>query len=562
MKLKIMIFALLLVSSFGTAFAIEHPDPPTNLIAYASARQVELHWTAPLDDGGSPIIDYLIQYKLSTDRGWDYVDTRSTSLVYTITGLTNGLSYDFRVITQTTQSYSFSSTSISITLPLPTTPDPPTKPIAIPGDRQVHLSWTAPLNTGGFPINNYYIEYKIASDTDWDYINTLDNLLEYTITGLINGELYGFRVSADNVQSFGLSSTIVTAVPSKTTSTAPSTPTNLTAISDDGKVHLSWVAPLDEGSSAIINYFITYKLSIDTDWDYIETRDSILEYTITGLTNGLSYDFQVTAANAQLFGTPSSIVTAIPSETPDESKKKSNGGCSDCIYPTIGFDTKGTLLVTDGICINNSCMDAGAYHTEYPMVNTTIYSPNTISVKYYENGSPSNIKLIQLGIGVNEVGLPLSESQALIEVHLNYFKNDMYNPTIKEIILIDPDEIIHMYDADVFLVSCMDDSNYSDCLQTDFSYSYSKAPTSPILVSNAVDYNKNTRNFYFNDGLNVSSPPIIIPPKIEKEPRECKISSVPNRNNPCQFLPMIEYEQYRAQQLLLNNSTTILQRLK
>lgn len=226
----------------------------------------------------------------------------------------------------------------------------------------------------------------------------------------------------------------------------------------------------------------------------------------------------------------------IPDIIEEPIPKKSNGGCSDCTSPTISYDRYGIKRVDNGVCINDICVDGGSYHTEYPMKSTLLYWPNTISLKYYENHGPSNMKMVQLGIGAKEIGSPLSESQAIIMVWLNPFKGDMYNPTIKEIIIVDPDEILAYTDGTVQLVQCMDDSNNElGCLQTDFSYSYAKPPASPILVTNGWDIPRNAKNNYINDGLNVIYyTPEILEPKKEEYICNDPIKLPMTRNN-CHF---------------------------
>jgi titin len=71
------------------------PAAPRELRATARARQVRLTWSAPASNGAA-IGDYLIQR--STGRGWTTVrDGVSTARSYTVSGLTNGTSYRFRV---------------------------------------------------------------------------------------------------------------------------------------------------------------------------------------------------------------------------------------------------------------------------------------------------------------------------------------------------------------------------------------------------------------------------------------------------------------------------------
>jgi len=75
------------------------PDAPSGLEATPSSEQMLLSWTAPVSNGGAEITDYLIEYKLSSEpTTWTtFADGTSTNTTATVTGLTNNLSYDFRV---------------------------------------------------------------------------------------------------------------------------------------------------------------------------------------------------------------------------------------------------------------------------------------------------------------------------------------------------------------------------------------------------------------------------------------------------------------------------------
>lgn len=73
------------------------PEVPGDVSVTAGDRQVDLTWSPPLDDGGLPV-QYQVEY--STDDGTTWVaypldDATATSV--TVTGLTNGSSYVFRV---------------------------------------------------------------------------------------------------------------------------------------------------------------------------------------------------------------------------------------------------------------------------------------------------------------------------------------------------------------------------------------------------------------------------------------------------------------------------------
>ena len=69
------------------------PSQVLNLTGTAGLQQVTLSWTAPIDTGGSPITGY----KYNIDGG-AYISTGAATTSRTISGLTNGTSYTFKVL--------------------------------------------------------------------------------------------------------------------------------------------------------------------------------------------------------------------------------------------------------------------------------------------------------------------------------------------------------------------------------------------------------------------------------------------------------------------------------
>ena len=76
--------------------------------------------------------------------------------------------------------------------------------------------------------------------------------------------------------------------------TVPDTPTNLMADATDGTVTLAWEAPEDDGGSAVTDY--EYRINSRGGWISIGSTNTT--HTVTGLTNGSAYVFQVRAVNA------------------------------------------------------------------------------------------------------------------------------------------------------------------------------------------------------------------------------------------------------------------------
>ena len=92
---------------------------------------------------------------------------------------------------------------------------------------------------------------------------------------------------------------------------APGPPKNLSAASGDRRVRLTWAAADDSGS-AIDRYEVRRGSG---SWTAVPGGGSARDTTVTGLTNGTGYTFQVRAHNAEGDG-PAAAVTATPATVP------------------------------------------------------------------------------------------------------------------------------------------------------------------------------------------------------------------------------------------------------
>ena len=111
-------------------------------------EEISVSWTAP-DDGGETITGYDTRYKLSTVSDWtDGPSVNGTTTSTTITGLTNGLTYNVQVRAE--NSIGTSEWSTSATLKVFTVPDAPGVPTVTGQDRQLEVIWGAPDNGGKY----------------------------------------------------------------------------------------------------------------------------------------------------------------------------------------------------------------------------------------------------------------------------------------------------------------------------------------------------------------------------------------------------------------------------
>jgi len=91
------------------------PSPPVTVSGVSGNGQVVLSWGAPVLPGGANITDYTVQY--SSGSGYTtFSRAASTALTATVTGLTNGTSYTFRVsATNSAGTSAYSTVSSSVT---------------------------------------------------------------------------------------------------------------------------------------------------------------------------------------------------------------------------------------------------------------------------------------------------------------------------------------------------------------------------------------------------------------------------------------------------------------
>ena len=284
-------------SSSTSATPVGLPGIPTGLKAVAGNDQVALNWTAPAFDGGSAI-DYYVLYQ----ETFDIVHT--TSLTATITGLTNGHSYSFTIAAHTpvgtgTQSGAVSSTPYTI-------PNAPTGLTAVGGNAHATLDWASPAFNGGSAIIGYNV-YRSTSETgDYSIVNSpSDNT--YIDTGLTNGQIYWYKVSAVNAAGEGAMTAPASTIPF----TVPNAPTGLTAVGGNAQVTLNWTAPIFNGGSAI-DYYVIYQNGIAQAGHLTE-----ITTTVTGLINGLSYSFTVAAHNPAGEGAQSTATSSTPYTVPN-----------------------------------------------------------------------------------------------------------------------------------------------------------------------------------------------------------------------------------------------------
>ncbi len=225
------------------------PEAPGRPVGSAGNAQVSLQWDAPASDGGRAITGYAVQR--STDgQVWTTAigNTSSDGRTATVTGLTNGTSYVFRVAAINTSGqgpWSEGSAAVAPTAPAPPAPpgppvpppppppppapagpgaNPPAEPpvTIVPEDPQpgrvatapdapeatalvksARVEWTESTNPGSSAITHYWVQaYPGGQGCEASSDDTLACIVE----DLTPGVEYTFTVEAINGVGFSLPS--------------------------------------------------------------------------------------------------------------------------------------------------------------------------------------------------------------------------------------------------------------------------------------------------------------------------------------------------------------------
>jgi hypothetical protein len=271
------------------------PGAPRSISVAPGDGVVDVSWQSP----GGGVDEFRVDV---LDGGGAVAATRTTTTTSaSLNGLTNGTTYTAVVVAINGPTSTPSPPSSSfVPRGRPAAPAPATA--AITALLTVTVSWTPPADTGGSPITGYEVSNNGATPQ-----TVGAGVTSLAFPGLVEGSTYTFTVRA--VTAVGTSGPAT--APAVTVERAvPSAPANVIAVADDGTATLSWDASAGNGTTVT-----GYTVTSSAGGTYPATGTSA---SVTGLSNGTSYTFEVRAngANGTQSG-PGGSNAVTPSGTPD-----------------------------------------------------------------------------------------------------------------------------------------------------------------------------------------------------------------------------------------------------
>ncbi|CAH0684241.1 unnamed protein product [Chilo suppressalis] len=180
------------------------PSQPLNFVVREiTSRTVALQWAPPESDGGSPVTNYVVEYKTVKGKKWTKVVTvGGATRDYRVENIREKDDLVFRVSAENAVGVSLPALSQTVRLEKhANVPSPPTAPLEIRtvGNNIVMTSWGTPEWDGGAPLLGYNVAIRDVTKTMWMEVGTVDaHTLKFAVRDLSEDHTYMVRIYARN----------------------------------------------------------------------------------------------------------------------------------------------------------------------------------------------------------------------------------------------------------------------------------------------------------------------------------------------------------------------------
>uniref|UniRef100_A0A3B4GL88 Immunoglobulin like and fibronectin type III domain containing 1, tandem duplicate 2 n=1 Tax=Pundamilia nyererei TaxID=303518 RepID=A0A3B4GL88_9CICH len=349
---------------------LDKPTPPLGPaeVTESSATCIEFRWRPPKDDGGSPVINYIMERQQVGRNTWKKIGEIPGVSSYRDTGVERGRKYCYRIRAVTAEGTSEVMETEEMqagTLAFPGPPAPPK--VASAFDDCINLSWAPPSNTGGSRILGYILEKRKKGSNLWSVVNANDELIKekkYAVKDVVAGMEYEFRVTAINLSGAGEFSSPSEFVFARDPKKPPGKVTGL-KVTETSYNHLvlTWTKPEDKPGiqDEARGYFVEIRQADCIEWSRCNSTPIIMtSFSVKGLKSMDMYWVRVIELPNYVLAMPSPVR---PRFTNNKMKSFFVVRAGNSVRITVNFEAsprpaiiwlKDNVPVTKRITISNS----------------------------------------------------------------------------------------------------------------------------------------------------------------------------------------------------------------
>ena len=287
------------------------PAEASSFAAAAGDGAVVLTWENPTDSDY-----YCVKITASPAEGTLANALMTQGSALSVSGLTNGTQYTFKIQTMDTSLNASAGTTATAK---PADSSDHTAPANVDtstvtatcGNGTVLLNWTNPADNDLFGVE---VTASAGGTTAWDsmVVNGGKSLL---VSGLTNGTEYTFTLKSYDKSLNASNGTTIVATPVDTAdSTAPAEASSFAAVAGDACATLSWTEPSD---SDYYGVKISATPAAGTLASPVVLLKGTTSLSVTGLTNGTQYTFTAQTLDTSLNASAGTTAAATPVDSGD-----------------------------------------------------------------------------------------------------------------------------------------------------------------------------------------------------------------------------------------------------
>ncbi|KFV72566.1 Immunoglobulin-like and fibronectin type III domain-containing protein 1, partial [Dryobates pubescens] len=281
---------------------VAKPQPPEGplKVVESSADSISIQWKAPRDDGGKPLLRYLVERQQGGRNEWEALgESPRTSTTFTTTRVEEDMSYYFRVRAVNAEGASEALESGEVKAAGKASPGAPEPPEIVGATKDsVTIAWRAPRQAGSSGILGYMVQKRKKGTITWLPVNTgpLPDK-KMTVPKLKQGLQYEFRVAAVNAAGLGDASAPSQPACPRDASKPPGPVQELrVSSSDSSSVTLTWKRPEGMDGKDVKGYEVEMRSSKSHSWTKCNALPlELTTYTLKGLQATKTYCLRVRA---------------------------------------------------------------------------------------------------------------------------------------------------------------------------------------------------------------------------------------------------------------------------